>query len=104
MRNSEHMIKFGDVYRVHLRDTMAKYPDDYGITGPNDPPRMITSKMRETAHLYADVCEQTASAMIASFQRGDYNHDGRAIKATCKALGIKHTRTAIEAYFNGAEG
>jgi hypothetical protein len=44
--------------------------------------------------------EQTAAMMIRGFRDGNYNYTGRAIKNTCKALGIKHTRTAMETYFN----
>ena len=39
-----------------------------------------------------------AGKMRAAFERGDYNHDGPAIKRACKRLGIKMTRTAIEAF------
>ena len=36
--------------------------------------------------------------MRAALESGSYNHDGRAFKGTCKALGIKHTRKEIEAF------
>jgi hypothetical protein len=42
-----------------------------------------------------------AERMKLAFLNGTYNHDSRAIKGTCKRLGIKTTRKAIEAYFNG---
>lgn len=42
-----------------------------------------------------------AEKMIASFRRGrrGWNYQGQAIKNTCKALGIKHTYKAIEAFW-----
>lgn len=36
--------------------------------------------------------------MRAAFEAGSYNHGGPAMRLACKALGIKHTRTAIEAF------
>lgn len=38
--------------------------------------------------------------MQAAFLAGSYNHDGLAIKRTCQKLGIKHTRKAMEEFFN----
>ena len=35
-----------------------------------------------------------------ALERGDYSHTGPAIKATCKALGMPSTRTAINAVFS----
>jgi hypothetical protein len=42
-----------------------------------------------------------AEKMFAAMDRGGYNKDSRAYKATCKELGIKHTYTAIDAYWKG---
>lgn len=36
--------------------------------------------------------------MKAAIVLGSYSHDGRGFKGACKALGIKHTRKAIEEY------
>ncbi len=41
-----------------------------------------------------------AERMRAAFERGSYNHTGYAIKLACKRLGIKHTRGAMEAFFD----
>ena len=46
---------------------------------------------------------QVAQRMRAAFERGSYNHDGLAIARTCRALGLKHTRKAIEAFLSGVE-
>ena len=42
--------------------------------------------------------EALAEKMIAGLVDGSANHDGSGIKRACKAVGIKHTRTAIRAY------
>lgn len=58
-------------------------------------------KTNPTEYLYSiEECPKVVEKMKAAFIRGSYNHDGQAIKATCKELGIKPTRTAMEAYFN----
>jgi hypothetical protein len=36
--------------------------------------------------------------MCTAIERGTANKDSRAIKGTCKVLGIKHTYTAIRQY------
>jgi hypothetical protein len=36
--------------------------------------------------------------MVAAFDRGSYSKDGRAFRATCKALGIRHTYAAIREF------
>lgn len=43
-----------------------------------------------------------AGKMRAAIERGSYHHEGPAMHAACKALGIKYTRTAIEAFLKGA--
>lgn len=40
----------------------------------------------------------TARLMGLAFERQSFNKDSRAVKATCKALGIRHTYKAIQAY------
>lgn len=43
--------------------------------------------------------DEVSKKMRAAFVSGSYSHQGRAIKATCKELGIKHTRKAMEEFF-----
>lgn len=76
----KNLQAFMDIYRAALADAVAKHPDEY-------------------AWPLADV-PVVAARMEAAIVRGSYNHDGRAFKATCKALGIKHTRKAIGEYLN----
>ena len=75
---------FMEAYIPALADAVVKFPHEYGF--PVSEVETVAAKMR------------------AAFERGSFNHDGRAIKAACKAVGIKHTRTAILAYFKAAPG
>lgn len=70
------------VYETQLLKAVTEHPDEYPWPLTNVP--FVAKKMRE------------------AFERGSYNKDGRAIKATCKHFGIKHTYTAIEMFFKGA--
>lgn len=65
-------------YLPALMDAVINYPNEYGF--PPEKVPLVADKMR------------------AAFERGSYNHDGRAIRAACKVIGIKHTRKAIEEY------
>jgi len=42
--------------------------------------------------------ENLAKKMTEGLDTGAANHDGAGIKATCKQLGIPHTRKAIRAF------
>lgn len=64
--------------------------------GPN-----LERAVRERPDEYAFPIEEVPlvlGRMRAALERGSYNHAGHALRWTCKALGMKHTRTAIEAY------
>jgi hypothetical protein len=66
----------------------------------------LLKAVREHPEEYAygeDKVPSVAAKMAVAFEKGTFNHDGRAIKATCRALGIKHTRTAIKAYISGSD-
>lgn len=69
---------FMTVYGEELEKAVAKYPDEY---------RYPVSE-----------CPTVAKKMRAGFEQGSYNKDGRAIKATCKRLGIAFTYTGINTY------
>lgn len=62
-------------YREELYKAVEQYPGEYAFTRAHAP--------------------DVADRMQAAFARGSYNKDGRAIKATCKRLGIIHTYAAI---------
>jgi len=55
---------------------------------------------------YALVSKQTSAhdlavRMAEGLMKGSASKDGRAIKSTCKALGIKYTYKAIAEYLKG---
>ncbi len=81
MVNHTKLATFVETYRAQLRVAVEKWPEYYvwysrdGIS-----------------------TDEVADRMAKAFESGSYNHDGNAIKLTCKALGIKYTRKAIEAF------
>ena len=70
--------KFKDTYLESLMDCINKYPNDYcyGID------EAVT------------VCDK----MFAAFMRHSANKDGKAVKITCKKLGIPYTYKGISEY------
>lgn len=76
---SANLERFMEVYRRQLLAAVTQYPGEYAF-GPQD-------------------VGKVSDRMKAAFIAGSYNTDGRAIKATCKELGIKHTRKAMEEFF-----
>jgi hypothetical protein len=69
---------FVSVYAEELRAAVEKYPEEYGYPVTAVP----------------GVVEK----MTVAFAKGTYNKDGRAIRATCKRLGIGYTYRDINAY------
>ena len=45
--------------------------------------------------------EDLSEKMMPALIKGSANKDSKGIQRTCKALGIKHTYKAIDAFFNG---
>jgi hypothetical protein len=81
--NAERFKLFNEAYRVALTQAVEKYPDDYpwarnGLT-----------------------IETVADRMMRAVEQNTHNHSGRAFRIACKALGIKHTRTAIRDNLEG---
>ena len=76
--NPARMDAFMAVYEPALRDAVIKHPDEY--RWPVEDVPVVAGKMR------------------AAIERGSANKDGPAFRAACKALGIKHTYTAIYEY------
>jgi hypothetical protein len=72
------METFMKVYEAELRFCLKCFPSEYAYT--DDGVALVLDRMR------------------TAIQEGTYNKDSRAIKRTCKALGIKHTYTAIKNY------
>ncbi len=80
--NNARLDAFMTVYTMALQKAKADHPEDYHWT-PSATVESVSAKMR------------------AAFKDGTFNHDGRAIRATCRVLGIKTTRTAIRAFLAG---
>lgn len=82
MTRKDRVDEFMKHYEVSLAEAIRIYPKEY-----------------EWRHVLtaSTVCDR----MRAAFVSGTYNHDGRAVRMACKSLGIKHTRTSMEAYFEG---
>ena len=70
--------KFLSEYNHQLALAVVQYPSEYAW------------EAGELAAVYG--------RMVAAFDRGSYNKDSRAFRETCKALGIKHTYTAIREF------
>lgn len=70
-------------YEKQLAAVVLAYPDEYCY--PVSAVPAVALKMR------------------AAIERGSYNKDGRAIKATCKALGVKYTYAGIKSYLYGLD-
>lgn len=65
-------------YARQLEKAVRDHPEEYGFPASHVP--VVVGKMRE------------------AFIRGSYNKDGRAIKATCKALGVAYTYAGINKF------
>lgn len=81
MINDVRFTTFATIYKAELRKAVAKHPNEYRYT------------LAEA--------DEVAERMLIGIRRGSANKDSRAIKATCKALNIKHTYKAIANYLLG---
>ena len=72
--------RFLAVYREKLAAAITKHPDQYVWPIEELGPVM--------------------GRMTAALDRGSYSKDGLAFRATCRALGIKHTYTAINQFIS----
>jgi hypothetical protein len=88
MSRAEGVGRFMAVYRLELERTMQERPIEYGVAGHG--PETIS-----------ELARRTAANMERGFMSGSYNHDGLAIRRTCKKLGVKATRRGMEEFFNG---
>ena len=80
----EKLDTFTEEFRAALNLAVLMYPQEYAYPLSEIP--AIVERMR------------------VAFDRGSYNYDSRAIRITCKVLGIKPTRKAIEAYLTTPKG
>lgn len=80
--NPARLDSFVAVYAPTLARVARENPAEYPWVA-DTPTEIVVERMRD------------------AFLRGSYNHTGAAIRATCRALGLKHTRTAIEEFLTG---
>lgn len=73
--------KFMIQYAFELKSAIERYPAEYCYPVEDVP--------------------KVAAKMSIAFDKGSYNKDGRAIKATCKAFGIPYTYAGINAFLEG---
>jgi hypothetical protein len=78
MRIANNRAAFEGRYLTELQNAITNFPDEY--------------------HFPIEQSFEIAERMMAAIYRKSANKDGRAIKATCKALGIKYTYAAINEF------
>lgn len=78
MRRANNRAAFESRYLTELQHAIENYPQEY------------TYPATESFNV--------AERMMKAIYRGSFNKDSRAIKATCKALGLKHTYQAINEF------
>lgn len=75
--------KFRAAYRVAIERAVREHPEAYAASVTGD-------------------LDAFAERWTAAVEGGAYSHSGLAMRWTCKALGIPHTRKAIAAFFGGS--
>jgi hypothetical protein len=80
--NPARFAQFAAIYPECLAQAVASKPEAYG-------PQVQSS------------VQNVATKMLAAVETGSYNHNGPSFKLACKRLGIRFTRTAIEAFLAG---
>ena len=79
----EKLEKWTGIYAEELKSAVEKFPGEY-FYGVDSVPSVV-AKMR------------------VAFERGTYNYEGRAIRSTCRRLGISHTYKAINGFLQTPE-
>lgn len=72
---------FVQTFTEELKKAVLKYPEEYAWPVEDVP--VVAAKMEQ------------------AFRAGTYNKDSRAIKNTCKRIGIPHTYKGISTYLRG---
>ena len=80
--NEERFALFGAVYSVELERAVLEHPEEYTY-GVAEVPAVV-------------------GRMLEAIRRGSYNKDSRALRATFRAFGIRHTYTALRGWLADA--
>jgi hypothetical protein len=78
MIDQDRLTNFMSIYATNLSLARKLYPEGY--CWPDSEFQTVIKRMTDAV------------------ERGSYNKDGHAFRATCKDLGIKHTYKAISEY------
>lgn len=79
-RRAENAKVFIGHFKSAWERAITDYPEEYG------------------RGLSAADAQRVSDNMFAALVTGSYHHEGRAMKAACKALGIEYKRKSIEAF------
>lgn len=80
LRRAENAKVFIEHFKPAWERAVTDYPEEYG------------------RGLSAADAQRVSANMFAALVTGSYHHEGRAMKAACKALGIEYKRKSIEAF------
>lgn len=75
--------RFMEVYSRELLAAVEGHPDEYAFPASQVPD--VLARMR------------------VALERGSFNYQGRALRTTCRTLGLSHTRAAIVAFVGRRE-
>ena len=92
MRNQENKSRWLAAYERALVEVWGN--DEQWMTHLRLMPRFASAKTD------AEKFSLLAQRMTEGFATGGANKDSKAVRMTCKAMGIKHTYTAIRAFLN----
>lgn len=70
-----NLERFSSIYKEELKNATINYPQEYTYG--------------------VDRVAEVHNRMMIAIANKSFNKDSKAVKATCKKLGIKHTYTAI---------
>jgi hypothetical protein len=76
--DEDQFRRFAEAYGRCLVEAVLERPADYGY-GPEQVPVVVGNMMK-------------------AIRANTHNHGGRGLALTCRELGIRHTRTAIDEY------
>lgn len=74
----DRVQQFRELYLVELERVVREYPEEYAYS--------------------IDTVPAVVDRMMEAIRKWTFNKDSRAIKATCKLLGVKHTYAAMRAW------
>lgn len=77
-----NLDRFTNIFMLNLAELIQLHPERYAFS-------------------LGSLLEEKGDRFKKAFESGDYDQHGEACKMTCKQLGLKNTRTAINQYLKG---